>query len=181
MLRPVAFPADTFDVYDMCSEALRAKLRVNREKALIAEGALIKKGTTTGTDAAAAAAAGGGAAAAAPAAAASASTGSEEDELAAALKMSTVDDAASAGATTATATSAATGGAAVGGAGTASATSAAASTAEIGAHLPADFKGHYGEALATGHWHLRGTALHLLRRLLAAPPPLARLQSCTRW
>lgn len=141
MLRPVSFPADAFDVYDMCAATLQAKLRLlrgDKDKA---------PSPTAGS------AAGGGAGAAAPAAAPAAPAAAgmdEDDELAAALRMS-MD------------------GAAAGGAGSSASSSSSSSTAAaagsddepIGYGLPDGFTGlyelfavvtHKGRSADSGHY-----------------------------
>jgi ubiquitin carboxyl-terminal hydrolase 14 len=77
MLRPVAFPADNFDVYDLCTPAVQRKLKVWRDKHADASNPA-KRARIEGPEA--------------TAAGAGTTTSTEDDELAAALRMSMGED-----------------------------------------------------------------------------------------
>jgi len=134
MLRPVTFPADNFDAYELCSTALKAKLSVWRAKYADAgnpaKRARLDDGAAVATPTAAALAP------APAAAAAAAATTTEDDDLAAALRMSMEGSAAASG-----------GGSGSGGGGAAAAAAAAAASAEaddfVGYNLPPEFRGTY--------------------------------------
>lgn len=137
MLRPVSFPADGFDVYDMCASKLQAKLRALRGD---------KDAGKAPSPTAAAGGAGAAAAAAAPAAGMD-----EDDELAAALRMS-MDGAAAGGAGAGASSSSSS---------SASATSGGSDDEPIGYGLPEGFTGlyelfavvtHKGRSADSGHY-----------------------------
>lgn len=142
ILRPVAFPADNFDVYSICSRSVQEALKVGRDKY---ERTLLPAPSAkspTGAAAASAAATAASAAAPAPAAAtAAAEGGAEMAELEAALRMSM--------------------GGAGGGAGSGAASAAASGGDAFGPGIPADFRGlyelfavvtHKGRDSSSGHY-----------------------------
>jgi hypothetical protein len=128
MLRPVAFPADNFDMYEFCTKRVQAVLKVERDRVIALENEKFKKGAAAAAAGSTAAPASASVSAPAPAAgagrAAAASDvemASDDPDLAAALAMSIAPASAPA--------------------------PAAVSDKPIGYGLPAGFRGLYGELL----------------------------------
>lgn len=150
MLRPVNFPADGFDVYEMCSEELKKKLKASRDKYVAAQG--LSSGTASKS-----------------AAGSSSSSSSSSSSPAAPMEVDTEGDAELAAAIRLSMESGSASGSAAGSSSSSSSSSSNGSSGAIGYGLPADFRGLYELNAIVTHKGRSADSGHYMAWVRAAP------------